>query len=71
MVLLPNLPILAYVLGLFYLCTTILAVGHGPKQFLLNQYLYAGVGVVTLLYLVLRRRLVLRHLWPALPRDSV
>ena len=53
--LLPNLPMLAYILGLFYLCTTALAVGAGPKQFLLNQILYGGLLLATLLHLILRR----------------
>jgi len=55
--LLPNLPALAYILGLFYLCTTSLAEGYGPKQFLLNQLLYGGVGLATLMHLAL-------HRWP-------
>ncbi len=55
LVLIPSLPILTYTLGLFYLCTTALAVGYGPKQFLLNQYLYSAVLVVALLELALRR----------------
>jgi len=53
--LLPNLPIAAYTLGLFYLCTTSLAVGSGPKQFLLNQILYSAIAFATLLQLALRR----------------
>jgi len=55
MALLPNFPVFAYVLGLFYLCYTALAAGYGPKQFLLNQRLYTGVLIATLLYLALRR----------------
>ena len=53
--LLPNLPAMAYILGLFYLCTTSLAQGYGPKQFQLNVYLYGGLGVAILLDLMLRR----------------
>ncbi len=53
--LLPNLPMLTYILGLFYLCTTALAVGSGPKQFLLNQILYGAVLIATLLQLAIRR----------------
>ena len=60
--LLPNLPMLAYILGLFYLCTTALAVGAGPKQSLLNQILYGGVALATLLHLALRRWLPYRAL---------
>jgi len=58
--LMPNLPLLAYIMGLFYLCTTELAEGYGPRQFLLNQLLYGGVALATLIYLALRR-------WPLLP----
>jgi len=66
--LMPNLPLLAYIMGLFYLCTTALAEGYGPRQFLLNQLLYGGVALATLIYLALRR-------WPILdlrqpPRPS-
>ena len=53
--LVPNLPIAAYILCLFYLCTTALAVGYGPRQFLLNQLLYGAVFLATLLHLALRR----------------
>ena len=45
LVLVPNVPLAAYTLGFFYLCYTALAVGVGPKQFLLNQILYGGVAV--------------------------
>ncbi len=53
--LLPNLPAAAYILGLFYLCTTSLAEGAGPRQFLLNQILYTGLAIALLLHLALRR----------------
>ena len=56
--LMPNLPVAAYALGFFYLCYTALAVGVGPKQFLLNQILYGGLLLATLLHVALRR-------WPA------
>jgi hypothetical protein len=62
--LLPWLPLGAYLLGLFYLCTTALAVGSGPKQFLLNQILYGIVAVATLLHLALRRAAQYRRLIP-------
>lgn len=51
--LLPNLPILAYVLGFFYLYTTELA-DPGPKMFLANEILYAGVLIASLLQVCLR-----------------
>ncbi len=53
--LMPNLPVLAYVGGLFYLCTTELAVGVGPKQFQLNCYLYEAVAAAVVLEVVLRQ----------------
>jgi rSAM/selenodomain-associated transferase 1 len=45
LVLVPNLPLLAYVLGFFYLFTTQLA-DPGPKMFLLNEILYGGTAVM-------------------------
>ena len=55
LVLMPNLPVLAYVGGLFYLCTTSLAAGYGPKQFHLNEILYATVLIAVVLEVALRR----------------
>ena len=52
--LLPNLPILAYLMGFFYLYTTELA-DPGPKMFLANEILYAGVAAAVLLQLGLMR----------------
>jgi alpha-1,6-mannosyltransferase len=53
--LIPELPLMAYVLGFFYLFTTELA-DPGPKMFLLNEILYGGLlGMVLLQVLVLRR----------------
>jgi glycosyltransferase A (GT-A) superfamily protein (DUF2064 family) len=43
----PNLPLLAYVLGFFYLFTTQLA-DPGPKMFLLNEILYGGTAAMML-----------------------
>ena len=57
-VLVPNLPLLAYLMSFFYLFSTALA-DPGPKMFLLNKILYGTVAVSVLLYLVLRR-------WPLL-----
>ena len=53
--LVPDITVFAYVCGLFYLCTTALAVGYGPLQFLLNEILYGGVLVAFLVDLCLRR----------------
>ncbi|MDQ2834812.1 MAG: DUF2029 domain-containing protein [Acidobacteriota bacterium] len=58
--LLPNLPILAYLLGFFYLYTTALA-DPGPKMFLANEILYAGVFAALLLQFAFDR-------WP-IPRS--
>jgi alpha-1,6-mannosyltransferase len=46
--LVPNLPLLTYLMAFFYLFTTALA-DPGPKMFLLNEVLY---GVVTLAFLL-------------------
>lgn len=53
--LVPDLTVFAYICGMFYMCTTALAVGTGPLQFLLNKLLYGGVFVAFLLDLSLRR----------------
>jgi hypothetical protein len=50
----PNLPILTYLLGFFYLYTTALAV-PGPKMFLANEILYAAVVAAFLIHLVMNR----------------
>jgi hypothetical protein len=52
----PDITVLAYVCGLFYLCTTAIAVGYGPQQFVLNEILYGGVLVAFLLDIAVRRR---------------
>jgi hypothetical protein len=51
----PSLTVLTYVCGLFYLCTTALAVGYGPKQYELNEYLYGWVAAAFAVEMVLRR----------------
>jgi hypothetical protein len=52
--LMPNLPILTYVLGFFYLYTTALAV-PGPKMFFANEILYASVFAAFIIQIILRR----------------
>jgi hypothetical protein len=52
--LMPNLPILTYFLGFFYLYTTALA-EPGPKMFLANEILYAAVLTALVLQLALSR----------------
>jgi hypothetical protein len=61
-VLLPSLTTLTYINGLFYLCTTALAVGYGPKQFHLNVILYTSILIALLLDLALHRLPQLRPL---------
>lgn len=51
----PDITALVYVCALFYLCTTELAEGTGPKQFLLNEILYGSVFAAFVLDIVLRR----------------
>jgi alpha-1,6-mannosyltransferase len=55
LVLIPNLTVFTYICGLFYLCTTAMAVGSGPQQFLLNKYLYGSVLLAFAIELVIRR----------------
>jgi alpha-1,6-mannosyltransferase len=55
----PNLPLLVYLMGMFYLCTTLLADGTEARGFLLNEILYGGVAVAFVLHFVVRR-------WPVL-----
>jgi hypothetical protein len=53
--LVPDITVFAYVCGFFYLCTTAIAVGYGPQQFLLNKVLYGGLLIVFLLDIAVRR----------------
>jgi len=41
--LVPSFTVFVYVCGFFYMCTTALAVGDGPRQFLLNEIVYAAL----------------------------
>lgn len=52
--LMPNLPILTYLLGFFYLYTTALA-EPGPKMFLANEILYVGVFAAFVIQIFLWR----------------
>jgi hypothetical protein len=52
--LMPNLSILTYIMGFFYLYTTALA-NPGPKMYRLNKMLYAAVFLAFLIDLALRR----------------
>ncbi len=60
--LMPNLPILTYLLGFFYLYTTALA-EPGPKMFLANEILYAAVFAAFLIQLAMKRWPVHRTLF--------
>jgi alpha-1,6-mannosyltransferase len=60
--LMPNLPILVYVLGFFYLYTTALA-EPGPKMFFANEILYASVFAAFIIQLAFRRWPVHRYLF--------
>ena len=53
--LIPSLFAFTYICGVFYLCTTVLAVGYGPRQFQLNSILYSSVLLAFLLEAALRR----------------
>jgi alpha-1,6-mannosyltransferase len=56
--LIPNLPILTYLMAAFYLFTTPLADGTLSKMFILNKTLYGAVFVATLIYVALRYRTI-------------
>jgi alpha-1,6-mannosyltransferase len=60
--LMPNLPILTYLLGFFYLYTTALA-EPGPKMFLANKILYASVLAALIIQLALKRWPIHRSLF--------
>jgi alpha-1,6-mannosyltransferase len=45
LVLMPRWTLATYIIGLFYLCTTAMAVGYGPQQYRLNEHLYAAVAL--------------------------
>jgi alpha-1,6-mannosyltransferase len=59
--LIPNLTVFAYISGIFYLLTTAMAVGTGPKQFLLNKILYGTVLAAFCIELLLRRWPIYRY----------
>jgi len=59
--LVPNLPLLAYLMAFFYLFTTELA-DPGPKMFLLNEILYGFVAAVIVLQWTALRQWPMRRL---------
>ena len=61
LVLLPNLTTMTYICGLFYLCTTALAEGYGPKQFELNEILYGSVAIAFMIEMICRRMPMVRN----------
>ena len=54
LVLVPNLTIFVYVCGFFYMCTTYLAEGSGPRQYMLNEIVYAALLLAFLIELTIR-----------------
>jgi alpha-1,6-mannosyltransferase len=70
--LMPNLPILTYVLGFFYLYTTSLA-EPGPKMFLANKILYSSVLAALIIQLALKRWPIHRSLFvqPVIASESL
>jgi alpha-1,6-mannosyltransferase len=64
-VLVPNLTVFTYICSLFYLCTTAMAVGFGPLQYRLNEYLYGSVLAAFVVEIVLRRWPLHRAIFPA------
>ncbi len=52
--LVPNLTVMAYVCVFFYMCTTALATGSGPSQFMLNEIVYAQLSVAVCVEAALR-----------------
>jgi len=71
LVLLPNLTVMAYVCGLFYLCTTALAVGYGPEQYHLNEILYSVVAIAFIIEMIGRRVPLVRGWMQGLARKQV
>jgi hypothetical protein len=62
--LIPNLTVMVYVCGFFYMCTTALATGFGPSQFLLNEIVYAQLGAALIIETVVRILLSGRRMEP-------
>jgi hypothetical protein len=54
--LVPNLPILTYLMAFFYLFTTPLADGTPPQMFILNKILYGTVAIAAVLQIALQNR---------------
>jgi alpha-1,6-mannosyltransferase len=63
-VLVPNLPVLVYLMMFFYLFTTALADGTAAKMFLVNEYLYGATAVAVGLWLLMKKWPVLRWVNP-------
>jgi hypothetical protein len=53
--LLPNLPLLTYLMVFFYMFTTALADGTAPKMFVLNKILYGALAASVVVHLLLKR----------------
>ncbi len=61
--LVPNLTLMMYLMMFFYMFTTALADGSGPKMFVLNKILYGAVAGAFLLEVTVLRRWPLRRLF--------
>jgi alpha-1,6-mannosyltransferase len=53
LVIMPRLTVMTYVMAMFYLCTTAMAVGYGPQQYRLNEWLYGAVAIAFIMELAL------------------
>lgn len=71
LVLLPNLTVMTYVCALFYLCTTALATGYGPKQYRLNEILYSVLAIAFIMEIAGRRVSLVRVWMHGLARRPV
>ncbi len=67
--LLPNLPVLVYLMGFFYGFTTALA-APGPMMFRLNEYLYGSTAIAFILWMAARRWPLHRRLMLQTQSDS-
>jgi len=61
--LVPNVTLMMYLMMFFYMFTTALADGSGPKMFVLNKILYGAVAGAFLLEVTVLRRWPLRRLF--------
>ena len=67
----PNLPLLTYLMLLFYMLTTPLGDGTAPRMFVLNEIVYGAVAVVIVIDLLQRRWCALRWLNPMMDVETI